>query len=112
MKWSISFFHLFTIFCQITAVNCIWAQWGAWERCSKTCGDAGSKQRIRGKKRVEKNGGTCDGQPTETEQDCAYDWGTNGCPPQRKKCLFTTNDIWVKLTIKKYVSIFIAFVFQ
>ena len=80
-----SLLSIYLLFCQITVVHCILAQWGVWGQCSKTCGDGGSKQRSRVKKRVKKNGGTCDGHPIETEQNCAYDWDTNGCPPQRKK---------------------------
>ena len=89
-------------FCQITAVDCTWAQWGTWGQCSKTCGDGSSKQRTRIKTRVEENGGTCNGQPTETEQDCSYDWGTNGCPLQRKKNSNTIKAIWVKFNLENY----------
>ena len=79
--------------CQIT--DCVWAEWEPWGLCSKTCGDGGSKQRTRVKVRVESNGGTCNGQPTETEQDCGFDLGTNGCP-LRKKYLIPINIVLVK----------------
>ena len=90
------FFSSIYIFNHITDVNCIWAQWGSWDQSSKTCGDGGSKQRTWHKTRVEENEGTCDGQPSETKQDCAYDWGTNGYPLQRKKYSYIIKVIWVK----------------
>ena len=91
-----SLLSIYLLFCQITVVHCILAQWGVWGQCSKTCGDGGSKQRTWHKTRVEENEGTCDGQPSETKQDCAYDWGTNGYPLQRKKYSYIIKVIWVK----------------
>ena len=69
---------------QITAANCLWAEWGTWGQCSKTCGAGGSRERIRVKELEEANGGTCNDQYTDTEQDCGYDFGTNGCPSGKK----------------------------
>ena len=77
--------------CQITA--CVWSEWEPWGLCSKTCGAGGSRQRSRVKVRVEANGGTCNGQPTETEEDCGYDFGTNGCQ-LRKKYLISIKIFW------------------
>ena len=96
---SISFLNSSTIFWQISVVDCIWEEWATWGQCSKTCGDGGSKQRTRVKARVEAGGGTCDGQPTETEQNCAYDWGTNGCPPGKKYSI-SFNIIWEKFVLQ------------
>ena len=90
------FFEIYLdFFFQITAVDCIWAEWGTWGQCSKTCGDGGSRERIRVKELEEANGGTCNGQSTDTEQDCGYDPGTNGCP-SGKKYLVSINITWVK----------------
>ena len=59
---------LFTIFCfyLYTAIHCVWDDWIVGE-CSKTCG-TGTRKNTRTKLVVETNGGTCSGQPTETEE--------------------------------------------
>ena len=56
-----------------TATDCEWDEWSYGE-CSQTCG-TGTRTNTREKKIIEDNGGTCTGQPTETEE-C----NTNPCP--------------------------------
>ena len=47
------------------AIHCEWHEW-VIGTCSEECG-TGTRTNTRTKKVVEKNGGTCTGQPTETE---------------------------------------------
>ena len=57
----------------ILAVDCLWGEWVSGD-CSTTCG-IGSRVNTRIKIVDEANGGSCTGQPTETEecnlQECA-----------------------------------------
>ena len=48
------------------AIHCMWNDWVLGE-CSKQCG-TGARTNTRTKKVVEKDGGTCTGQPTEEEE--------------------------------------------
>ena len=47
------------------AIDCQWDDW-VYGNCSKTCG-SGTRTNTRIKSIVEENGGTCDGNFTETE---------------------------------------------
>ena len=47
------------------AIHCEWNKWVIGE-CSKPCG-TGTQTNTRTKRVVEKNGGTCTGQPTEVK---------------------------------------------
>ena len=50
----------------LVLVDCKWAEWGAAEACSKTCG-VGVLVRRRSKLVVENNGGKCIGEFSNTE---------------------------------------------
>ena len=67
--YSLSFLSPFIII-----VDCVWAEWEEFEKCSKTCG-GGSQKRTRVKTAVENYGGTCSGASDE-EKDC----NTGKCP--------------------------------
>ena len=54
-------------------VNCEWSPWNS-QSCTKTCG-GGELVKTRSKTVTESNGGTCNGQSTETET-C----NPNNCP--------------------------------
>ena len=56
-----SFFN--PIIIRISAIHCEWDEWVLGE-CSAECG-VGTKTNTRVKLVEEKNGGTCDGHPTE-----------------------------------------------
>ena len=48
------------------ARDCTWDAWSEWTQCSKSC-DNGIRERTREKLVVEVGGGTCSGQPRESE---------------------------------------------
>ena len=50
----------------ISTVNCEWGGWGAWGSCSQTCNE-GTHTKTRSKTTEEAYGGSCTGQPSETE---------------------------------------------
>ena len=59
------------------AIHCEWGDWVLGTTCSKECG-TGTRTNTREKTVVEANGGTCDGQPTET-----VECNTNTCPSKK-----------------------------
>ena len=50
----------------LVLVDCKWAEWGAAEACSKTCG-GGDRVKRRSKLVEDKDGGKCIGESTNTE---------------------------------------------
>ena len=56
-------------------VDCEWGEWAIYGMCSATCGE-GTYSKSRFKAVIEKNGGTCIGDDTVTEQ-CS---NLPGCP--------------------------------
>ena len=64
-----------------TAIHCEWGEWVPGE-CSKECG-TGTQENARDKLVEEANGGTCDGQRTETV-DCMI----KECPSKQVFSMF------------------------
>ena len=80
-------------------IDCLWDQWGNWEKCSEACGPGGNKKRRRAKTVFDigtcaigpcHGGKPCEGHPIEEAScfeklcpTCAKgDWGSWGaCPP-------------------------------
>ncbi|KAK3580861.1 hypothetical protein CHS0354_032922 [Potamilus streckersoni] len=78
--------------CQLT--NCIVSQWENWSECSQTCGDTGTRMRLRSKLLEESCGGSCPYNTSETEacnQRC--------CP---KDCVFTSWSEWMMCSCSNY----------
>ena len=58
----------------IDVADCIWAQWGDWSTCTRTCG-TGTQMRTRRVETHKTKGGDCSGETSE-EQHC----NTGTCP--------------------------------
>ena len=61
-------------YCDVDIADCIWASWGDWSTCTKTCG-GGTQTRTRKVETYETKVGDCIGEPIE-EQEC----NTGICP--------------------------------
>ena len=69
-------------------VNCHWASWESWQRCTVTCG-GGKKRRTRKRHIIAQNGGLdCPGVHEES-QDC----GNESCPVAAVNCQWSK---WTK----------------